>query len=330
MPKDVETIIVGAGPAGTSCAWQLRQAGRDVLILDKEQFPRTKLCAGWITDGVFEHLQFKPQHYPLSIIKLKFKFHYRSWPFSIQLPFAYSYSIRRYEFDNWLLERSGADFERHQVKEIEKAFDGSYVLDGGYRCRHLVGAGGTTCPVRSQMFEPYPNKADLIVTLEKELEYPQRDDFCHVFLFKNGLRGYSWYVPKGNGWVNIGLGGVRDYFRREGCNIHHHFKSFVQDLVRADLLDAKTAEELHETGHPYHFYPLQRVQDLKRDRCYLIGDSAGFATRDLGEGIAPAIESGLMAAREILGTGKYDHERIARTSIAFGPAQRFLINHIHT
>lgn len=328
--KEVETIVVGAGPAGTSCAWRLKKNGRDVLILDKERFPRTKLCAGWITDGVFDNLEFTPETYPQSIMKLKFKFHYKSFPIAIYLPFAYSYSIRRFEFDHWLLERSGADFETHQVKKIEQDAGGAYVLDGEYRCTNLVGAAGTACPVRTQLFQPFQSKDDLIVTLEKEFEYPQRDDFCHIFLFKHGLRGYSWYVPKGEGYVNVGLGGKGSFFRNSGKNIHHHFKSFLRDLVKLRLLDQATTERLQQTGHPYYFCPVERTEQVKHDRCFLIGDSAGFASRDLGEGIGQAIESGFMAADEIMGAGTYAAGQIATTSIGIRPVDNFLMNRIHT
>lgn len=327
--REIETIVVGAGPAGSSCAWKLRAQGREVLILDKEPFPRVKLCAGWITEGVFDLLQFTPADYPHSLAKLKFKLHYKSLPFAIYLPFAYSYSIRRVEFDNWLLERSGAAFERHPVRKIVRDPQGGFVIDDRYRCRYLVGAGGTACPVRSQMFRTHLSRDDLIATLEKEFEYPGRDDFCHIFLFKHGLRGYSWYVPKGNGFVNVGLGGVSTYFRSNGQNIHHHFQSFLQDLVKCGLLDAGTAAGLQETGHPYYFSPAQRMEQVRQGDCFLIGDSAGFASRDLGEGIAPAIESGLMAAAEIAGSGSYTPETIPAISIPFGPVQAFLTRQIH-
>ena len=52
-----EVIVVGGGPAGSTCAWRLRQSGIDVLVLDKAAFPRTKLCAGWITPQVLSDLQ---------------------------------------------------------------------------------------------------------------------------------------------------------------------------------------------------------------------------------------------------------------------------------
>ena len=56
-----DVLIVGCGPAGTSCAWGLRHAGLDVMLLDKAAFPRDKVCAGWITPEVVESLQIDPQ-----------------------------------------------------------------------------------------------------------------------------------------------------------------------------------------------------------------------------------------------------------------------------
>ena len=40
-----DAIVVGGGPAGSTCAWKLREAGLDVIVLDRAAFPRTKLCA---------------------------------------------------------------------------------------------------------------------------------------------------------------------------------------------------------------------------------------------------------------------------------------------
>lgn len=58
-----DVLIVGGGPAGSSCAWRLRRAGLDVLILDKSVFPRNKVCGGWITPAVLEELQVNHVEY---------------------------------------------------------------------------------------------------------------------------------------------------------------------------------------------------------------------------------------------------------------------------
>ncbi len=302
--RHVETIIVGGGPAGSTCARHLRQHGRDVLVLDKARFPRLKLCAGWITAKVMRDLEFTTADYPHPILQLDVRTHFFGLPLALRwfpTP-GPDYSIRRVEFDAWLLARSGAEIVEHDVKDIRR--DGErYVIDDTYTCRYLVGAGGTMCPVRRAVFPDSREKSRQIVTLEKEFAYPARGDTCHLYFFRRGLVGYAWIVPKGDGFVNVGLGGKAKYFRSSSSGVHDHFHGFLKDLVREGKLDEATVGNLRETGHPYYLFTARG--EIKRDNCFLIGDSAGLASVDLGEGIGPAVESGLMAASEILGTGVY-------------------------
>ena len=58
-----DVLIVGGGPAGSACARRLREAGLDVVVIDKAVFPRDKVCAGWITPQVVEDLQIDPDRY---------------------------------------------------------------------------------------------------------------------------------------------------------------------------------------------------------------------------------------------------------------------------
>ena len=58
-----DALIVGGGPAGSSCAWALRRAGLAVWVLDKSKFPRDKVCAGWITPPVIETLEIDRADY---------------------------------------------------------------------------------------------------------------------------------------------------------------------------------------------------------------------------------------------------------------------------
>jgi flavin-dependent dehydrogenase len=58
-----DALIVGGGPAGSTCARVLRQAGWDVLVIDRARFPRDKVCGGWLTPPVFELLDLEPPAY---------------------------------------------------------------------------------------------------------------------------------------------------------------------------------------------------------------------------------------------------------------------------
>ena len=291
---DSKVIIVGGGPAGSTCAWRLQQHGIESLILDKQRFPRPKLCAGWITPQVIRDLQIAVDAYPLSLRTFN-TFHVHISRRDVKLKVR-QYAIRRYEFDEWLLKRSGAAIETHDVKDITKAGD-SYVIDGRYRCRYVVGAGGTNCPVYRTFFKgPNPRANDrLIVTLETEFPYDYQDGNCHLWFLQNKLPGYSWYVPKGNGYVNIGIGGFAERLKANHDTIQRHWRLFVNELERLSLVQDYHA---NAKGHPY--YMRDGVDVVQMDNALLIGDAAGLATRDMGEGIGPAVHSGILAADAII------------------------------
>ncbi|HEY7515252.1 MAG TPA: FAD-dependent oxidoreductase, partial [Vicinamibacteria bacterium] len=61
--RSPDVLIVGGGPAGSSCATRLQAAGLDVLVLDRAVFPRDKPCAGWITPGTLETLGLAAEEY---------------------------------------------------------------------------------------------------------------------------------------------------------------------------------------------------------------------------------------------------------------------------
>ena len=69
--REVDTIIVGGGPAGSSCARELLREGRQCLVLERKAMPRLKLCAGWVTPKVLADLDIDPASYPHGIVKLE-------------------------------------------------------------------------------------------------------------------------------------------------------------------------------------------------------------------------------------------------------------------
>src|SRR5512133_1504943 len=190
-----EVIIIGGGPAGSACAWRLKQANIDCLVIDQAPFPRFKPCAGWLTPEVVRDVQLDPASYPHSFTTFtSFSIAIRGIHFNMH---THQHAIRRYEFDNWLLRRSGAPLQMHTVKTITRQ-NGQYVIDGQYCAPYLVGAGGTYCPVYRALFkEDYPKmRESLIAATEEEFAYDYTDPQCRLWFLENDLPGYSWYVPK--------------------------------------------------------------------------------------------------------------------------------------
>ncbi len=288
---ETQVLIVGGGPAGSTCARELNRNGIDTVIVDKSDFPRTKLCAGWITPKVLTKLEITD--YPYSLIRFD-RLHFRFFNYRIPVK-TVQYSIRRFEFDHWLLRRAGVPVYRHAVRHIKRS-KGAFVIDDRFRCTYLVGAGGTYCPVYRSFFKDrYPRtREDMITTLEQEFEHRFKDNNCYLWFFDRKLPGYAWYVPKGDGYVNIGIGGKLAVMKSRNTNIRQYWSLFIQKLDRLSLV---RNYRFHPKG--YNYYLRQNRSTVQLDGVFLVGDSAGLATRDMGEGVGPAVESGLRAAEAI-------------------------------
>lgn len=317
--RSCEVLIVGGGPAGSTAAWQLRRAGADVLVLDRERFPRLKLCAGWITPEVVADLEMDVASYPHRLLTFP-RLRVHLGRLHVPVP-CVQHSIRRFEFDAWLLERSGASVVQHNVRHI-RAEEGGYLIDDAFRCRYLIGAGGTRCPVYRELFrELNPRAAELqIVTLEHEIPYDWTDSDCHLWFFEQGLPGYSWYVPKERGWLNVGVGAIAERLKARGQDIRAHWAHLAATLDRALAPGAQ-----YDPGG-FSYYLRGKVDIVRRDNAFITGDAAGLASRDLGEGIGPAIRSGLRAARAILGNEPYRLEDV--TGLSVGSIARSMLGRL--
>jgi flavin-dependent dehydrogenase len=306
---DTEVIIVGGGPAGSSCAWELVRKGIEVRLLDKTSFPRPKLCAGWLTPQVLEDLETVPCDYPHAITSFKrLNIHI----FGLRLPVpTRQYAIRRYEFDHWLIKRSAVTLHEHRVREIRRE-GGTYIIDDAFRCRYLVGAGGTDCPVYRTFFTGVRPRSvrSRIITMEEEFSHSVQDEKCRLWFFEHRLPGYGWYVPKQGGYINVGIGGKYPGLRKKGLNIKTHWGSFVRMLNDLSLV---TGHAFAPTGCSY--YIREDTGDVTNGNAFIIGDAAGLATIDMGEGIGPAVRSGILAARAIMEKTPYTVERIRRFSL---------------
>lgn len=306
--RSTEVIIVGGGPAGSSCAWSLRKKGIDCLVLDQHVFPRFKPCAGWITPEVMQILDFRVEDYPLGIKSFS-SLHFSIRGLAFKMP-TQQYAIRRTEFDDWLLRRSEAPVIQHQAKTIVEDPDG-YIVDGAFCGKYIVGAGGTYCPVYRSLFktEIPKDRGALIAAMEDEFPYEYTDEECRLWFLENRLPGYSWYVPKANGYLNVGVGGKAEELNANGDNLKNHWNRLVEKL---DQLDLVRGHDYKPSAHSY--YLNQKVSNPRKGNAFIIGDSAGLATLDMGEGICAAIRSGMMAAEAIASNRPYTLASIPKFS----------------
>ncbi|HEX7010974.1 MAG TPA: NAD(P)/FAD-dependent oxidoreductase [Phycisphaeraceae bacterium] len=314
-----DALIVGGGPAGSTCAWKLRQAGLNVVVLDKQAFPRDKVCAGWITPAVVRSLELDFHDYqqqgrtlePLTRFRVGMIGKEKMLEVDRDQPV--SYGIRRCEFDDYLLRRSGASLRCGQgVRHIERTARGWCVNDE-IEAPLLIGAGGHACPVARRLNAADSDQPQRRPVVAQEVEFeltPHQQQACRVrpdtpeLFFCPDLSGYGWCFRKGS-YLNIGLGRQGD---AEGLGQQVH--RFVEMLKAQGRVPANTPSRFK--GHAYLLYgrPHRRWFD---DGAILIGDAAGLAYPQSGEGIRTAVESALLAARTILDAkGDYRADRLAR------------------
>lgn len=292
-----DVIVVGGGPAGSSCAWRLGQAGRSVLVLDKKPFPRDKPCAGWITPQVVSALHLDVEAYRQG----------RTWqPITgfgcgtlggdtivVDYGQVISYGIRRCQFDHYLLNRCGATLHLGEAVASIQRQGNLWRINDRYLAPVLVGAGGHFCPVARHLGARRQPCASQVVA--QEIEFAAPPEVCQRvapdkpwLLFCRDLRGYGWCFRKEE-YLNIGLG------RTVAEGFSEMLEEFRAHLAARGL---PTPDRSAWKGHAYQLY--DAPPKLVDDGVLLVGDAAGLAYAQSGEGIRPAVESGLLAAQTIL------------------------------
>ncbi|MDH4234027.1 MAG: NAD(P)/FAD-dependent oxidoreductase [Gallionella sp.] len=324
--KSCDALIVGGGPAGSSCAWELRRQGLDVIVMDKALFPRNKVCAGWITPAVVDALRLDTGDYgrkhvlqPINAFRTGL---IDGRDIETRYQDTISYGIRRSEFDHYLLLRSGARLLQGQAMQSLEWRGNGWLVNNAISTPLVIGAGGHFCPVARFLGASVGASETSICAKEIEFEMsPAQRDACKVsgetpeLYFCADLKGYGWCFRKGN-HLNIGLG------REDNKHLSEHLRQFCELLKQRGRIPQDAPDKFY--GHAYLLYGHAARKKID-DGVLLIGDAVGLAYPQSGEGIRSAVESALMAAATIVqARGDYSMHQLlpyaSRLAAHFGPA----------
>ena len=313
--KTYDAIIVGGGPSGSTCASLLVKSGVHTLVLDRANFPRVKICGGWVSKPIWDILELSPKDYTCGLWEWnKVHIRFREKKYTMK---SSGYFVRRIEFDDFLLRRSGAEImEGYMVRNIEKDSEGYWLVDNQFRAKYLIGAGGSHCPV-ARAFFPKPDNLQF-GTQEREFEGNLEEiaacragkDGEPEILLHDDVQGYSWNVPKGQ-WLNIGTG---TKIAREVLPAWSKARAFFEGNGTAGTVPVSSRPMLDKMkGHGYIAFDPKHLAACQGDNVFLIGDALGLAQPLTGEGILPAVLSGKLCATAIASGLPHTYSKSLRT-----------------
>lgn len=293
---DVDVVIVGGGPAGSTAAYRLASAGARVVVVDRAVFPRDKPCGGGLTMRAVKVLPFSVD--PVvedRVDRLDLRLRYTD---AVQHRFRDTIALmtQRRRLDHFLLERAaeaGAEVrEGVRVRDIETAGGAPViVLEGGERMTAGIvlgadGANGVSAKALGLGAGPtYGVALEGNAPMTAARERAHRGKVTLEVATVPG--GYAWVFPKGD-HINVGVGG----WSEEGPRLREH-------LRRACLHHDVDPAELSEVRG--HRMPLRRAWGgVARGRAAVVGDAAGLIDPLTGDGMFEAFVSSDLASAAAL------------------------------
>ncbi|MFB0535507.1 MAG: NAD(P)/FAD-dependent oxidoreductase [Anaerolineae bacterium] len=331
MKSDV--IVVGAGPAGASAAYFLAGAGIDVLLVDREVFPRQKVCGDGLASralvvlermGLGDWLKGFPEP-EVMLFSSPNGEAVRIRP-DRRDGFCYGRGIPRLRLDEAIVERAvmaGAPLlDGTKVTSLEQQKGGLYLR--GERNGQIVrldtrlviaaDGGQASFTRRLGLIHQPPDLVAVRAYFEGDVGPQNRPE---IHLEQAIMPGYNWIFPLGGGRANVGTGTLVSTVKEGSLSLAKMMRQFATSNPYA-----RERLRLAEMVSPVQGHPLRT--DLRGTRAYdqrvlVAGEAAGLVNPLSGEGIAYALESGEMAAthaRRALESGDFSEAALSAYSRA--------------
>ncbi|MDR3337317.1 MAG: NAD(P)/FAD-dependent oxidoreductase [Treponema sp.] len=307
-----EVIVVGAGPGGSACAAYLARAGVDVLLLDKEIWPRDKPCGDGQTARAIPHI--KELGFFDEFASKGFMSQGSLWTApnhsTIEFPAGGGYCTPRRIFDDEVRHtamRFGAEMienawvydvilEDGFVKGVKAKINGEYLE---LRSKLVVGADGSHSLIAQKigMFHDTDENACVVGRCYVQVDPKDFAGKVEIHLDKDVMPGYVWIFPERNNIVNLGLG-----FQRSLYNKSTGVKT-LQETLRKWIEESPFGKPVRGKKWIGEFRGWRIPNDMGVDRkdnyvngCMLIGDAASLIVPFSGEGVGPAMDSALIVS----------------------------------
>ncbi|MBI2583636.1 MAG: NAD(P)/FAD-dependent oxidoreductase [Candidatus Aenigmarchaeota archaeon] len=316
--SEYDVIVIGAGPAGTVAAMYLADAGANILLIDKESFPRDKICGdaqGRKAAGIMKELGIYGEYERLpgqkiygitlsspngTVVELDVEKRNKPAP---------GYCHTRIVFDNFLFQSAKKRCKTRVFNVTDLLIENSFVRgiiginekgdQEEIRAKMILGAdGGNSVVARKFNLNTNPPEHFIVAIRAYYKNVEGMTDRIEIHMIKSLIPGYFWIFPLPNGEANVGLGMIVKDKNEKKVNLKeallHEIKNNPLFIPR--FKDAKLLDEIRGWNLPVASY---------HRRCFgngfmLLGDAASLIDPLSGEGVGNAMISGKVAAKTAL------------------------------
>ncbi len=325
MNKHTPVIIIGCGPAGAGTSLYLSKAGIHHTIIEKDTYPRDKICGdgcsgktafvlrkadpGYLDEIFTDESRFLPS-FGVTFAAPNGK--------TIDIPFAKDrskldrppgFTSKRLHFDQFLFSKLQSPYATilqgaaiSNIMQDEKGFSVTFrqQKEGPEQVLHcdlLIGADGDKGISRKKLLQQDVLTKTAAVGLRAYYQgvtgmHP--DNFIELHFLPEVLPGYFWIFPLPQGGANIGIGMDSALVRKKKVNLREVMLHAIQENpnIRHRFANATLTDKIYGWGLPMGVTKTK----VSGDRFMLTGDAASLIDPFTGEGIGNALFSGMLAA----------------------------------
>ncbi len=317
--QQFDVLILGAGPAGTSCALKLAETNLKVALIDKSQFPRDKICGDALSWDVCNQLSDLSETLQGSFLEMSEtaptkglhvitedndKFYI---PFRQKGETKEMHICKRQDFDNLLFDEVKKKgnihiIENFTAKKVGRLSDGIQLIgkEKTLQGKIIIGADGAHSIVAKQLLdwklEREHYSAGLRVYYEN-IKPIDEGSSMEFYILDDLLPGYFWIFPLPNNTANVGLGVLSSIVSEKKLNLREILQKAINSspVLQERFKDAKASETIK--GHGLTLGSKKRK--ISGERFLLLGDAASLIDPLSGEGVGNAIRSGRVAGEHI-------------------------------